>query len=212
MRKGKIAYACAKKAGRSGRSHQKTSALEPTNTAASAVSSIPRRLRSTDGASGPVSLGDRKTSRIGAKTRSPTRSPTHHARHVSPSAACSTTPPRRRLATPRVALTQVLATAARLMSARTSRTRSSEGRKRATRRSAQAPSTASAVLPTAMPTATATGAPVHRFAANAPRATPGQTPYPRRRTAASAIPVAGQTSVAKPPTASSARPILATSA
>ena len=62
------------------------------------------------------------------------------------------------------------------------------------------------------PSATAAGAPFHMFAANAPTATPGQTRYPSIRIATSEIPVGAQTRVAKPLTASSASPSLATTA
>jgi hypothetical protein len=78
-------------------------------------------------------------------------SPSHQVRHTEGVSAKSTSPPASRLATPIVALTMVLSTAPRPTSARMSRTRSSEGRKPATRRSSQAPTSASRVLPIVMP-------------------------------------------------------------
>ena len=72
-----------------------------------------------------------------------------------------------------VALSIVLPSAARTMSAATSRTRSSEVRKSTRSRSA-APTTASSVLPTAMPQAIGSGAFVMALATSAPSVTPGQ--------------------------------------
>ena len=61
-----------------------------------------------------------------------------------------------------------------------------------------------------MPMATGIGAPVSTFATSAPMATPGQSRGPKRMSAASEMPDAGQTSVAKPATASSIKPSRAT--
>jgi hypothetical protein len=105
-----------------------------------------------------------------------------------------TAPPRRRLATPTVALTIVLSPAASTASASTSRARSSEGRKR-TARSRLAPTSASRVLPALMPSTVTRGTPVQELARNAPSATPGQYRRPHTSRAASAIPVGGHTAV-----------------
>ncbi len=95
-----------------------------------------------------------------------------------------------------VALTIVLSPAARTASASTSRTRSREGRKRATSTSRYAPTSASRVLPIVMPsTVSGGGLPVSAFASKAPAATPGHMRRPQTTMAASAIPVGGQTAV-----------------
>ena len=57
-----------------------------------------------------------------------------------------------------------------------------------------------------MPHATAKGAPAATLTAKAPSATAGHKASPKRKSAASAMPEGGQTSVAKPATAPSRRP------
>ena len=79
-----------------------------------------------------------------------------------------------RLATPMVALTVVLKAAASSTSANTWRSRSSDGRNRATRWSSRAPTTASRVFPTPIPAAPASGTPAEALTRNAPIAMPGQ--------------------------------------
>jgi hypothetical protein len=142
----------------------------------------------------------------GATSSAPIASPTHQVRHVSASFGCWTKPAVYRLATPSVALIIVDNAAANTIRPRTSRKRSSESRKPGTRESAYAPTTASSVLPVAMPAAASEGAPVSMFATSAPIKIPGHMRRPARSTAASAIPVGGQTSDANPETASSRSP------
>jgi hypothetical protein len=110
--------------------------------------------------------------------------------------------------TPIVALTAVLTTAPSRISASTSRTRSSAGRKRARARS-ELPTTASSVLPTEMPSATAIDAPLVAFAMNAATRTAGQTRRPKRIIDASAIPVGAHTGVMRPCATDSASPTFA---
>ena len=93
-----------------------------------------------------------------------------------------------------VALTAVLTPAARTIRPRTSRSRSSELRN-PRRRSSQPPASASSVLPRAIATAVPRGSCAVALASSAPRAMAGQTAGPSRTTAASAIPVGGQTVV-----------------
>ena len=133
----------------------------------------------------------------GATTRSPMTSPSHQARHVAPMWPGVMTPPSRRLATPIEALAAVLMTPARKIRPSTSWRRSRERRKPGIRESAYAPRSASRVFPAPMPSATRRGAPVQTLATKAPQAIAGQKRFPRIRSAASAIPVGGQTSVAK---------------
>src|SRR6185436_1853145 len=97
-----------------------------------------------------------QTISAGATTNAPNTSTIHHTRHVLQNADPGMTPPSRRLTTPAVALTAV-ASADAPASAITSRTRSSEGRKCATCNSRYAPTTASSVLPVAMPNAEPSG-------------------------------------------------------
>jgi hypothetical protein len=99
--------------------------------------------------------------------------------------------------TPFVAATIGLTTAARRMSVRTSRTRSSAGRRPA-RRSSVLPTTASSVFPTAITAATGTSAPLVALARKAAAATAGQRRSPPRKSAAIAIPVGAQTGVTTP--------------
>ena len=72
-----------------------------------------------------------------------------------------------------------------------------------------APATASSVFPIAITAETPGGNGVVRFAKNAPSAIAGQTRYPSTSTAASAIPVGGQTAVALAFTNASDNPSLA---
>ena len=78
-------------------------------------------------------------------------SPSHHRRQVV-SVLSERESPTLRLATPIVALTAVLITAPKTTSAKRSRRRSNVGRK-PKRSSSHAPTTASSVLPTAIPAA-----------------------------------------------------------
>jgi hypothetical protein len=88
----------------------------------------------------------------------------------------------------------VLSAAARPASASTSRARSSDGLKPASRKRL-APASASSVLPAVIPRTVIKGTPVQELAMKAPRATPGQARRPHSSRAASAMPVGGQTAV-----------------
>jgi hypothetical protein len=66
--------------------------------------------------------------------------------------------------------------------------------------------TASRVFPSAMSPALQIGIPVVALTANAATKTAGQSRSPRRLSAASAMPVGGQTALAMPPSASKERP------
>ena len=144
--------------------------------------------------------------RHGATTRSPSSSPRHQVRQAWPSLAEGMTPPSQPLVTPRVALTCVLSPAARTTKPTTSRRRASAGRNPTTGCRREAPTTASRVLPSAMPEATRMVAPVDALTRKAPKARPGQPRCPNRVSATSAMPVGGQTAVAKPLTASRESP------
>jgi hypothetical protein len=94
-----------------------------------------------------------------------------------------------------VALTVVLTAPARNARAMTSRTRSRDGRKSATRRNRNAPTSASPVLPAVIPSTVYQGTPVSTLPRSAPRAMAGHIRYPQKTVAASAIPVGGQTAL-----------------
>src|SRR5206468_9868643 len=119
-------------------------------------------------------------------------SPIHHVHHSEPKALHACAPLRHRLVTPIVALSIVLSPAPNVTKPTTSSSRSSAVWNPALR-SSPAPTNASRVLPTAIPAAVARVSCAVTLATNAPRARPGQTRGPRRRTAARAIPVGGHT-------------------
>ena len=104
-----------------------------------------------------------------------------------------------------MALISVLASAASPTSSNTSRSRASRGSKEK-RLSRLAPTSASSVFPAAMIAAPQIGMPVVRLTASAASATAGHSCGPRRISAASAIPVGGQTVVAMPASASNDSP------
>ncbi len=127
-------------------------------------------------------------------TRAPIASPSHQWRHAPANSAHVRTPAEQKLSVPMVALTAVLAMAASTTRPSTSRSRPIELSNATTRRSRNAPASASRVFPAATPAAAAGGATVERLTRKAPSATPGHRRYPKRRRAASAIPVGAQTS------------------
>ena len=75
--------------------------------------------------------------------------------------------------------------------------------------SAHAAKTASSVFPKAIPAAVGRGSFANALAANAPSAIPGQTSRPSSRSAASATPVVGHTSVTCSASNARRRPIQA---
>ena len=109
----------------------------------------------------------------------------------------------------RTGLTIVLTTAPKATSPRTSAGRSSVVSMSVKRRRSHAPVTASRVLPVAMAAATRVGSCAMALAKNAPTQIPGHTPRPSSSTAASAMPVGGQTNVTCSTTNAIVRPSLA---
>src|SRR5262249_60149946 len=109
--------------------------------------------------------------RTGAGMSHPTGSPRHQPPKGGGEWAVGVSPPSHRLRGPKVADTVVLSPAAKAASIATSRTRSSELLNPA-RFNKYTPTTASSVLPTAIPTALGRGTcPVSALTSNAPRAT-----------------------------------------
>ena len=139
-------------------------------------------VSSTSSTTSAAASGQRPAGRVarahvsssGATSTSPRASPLHHTNQRWLRASRPTTPLAHRLAIPMVALTVVLASAPSVTSATTSRNRSSDGRKSATRRSSQTALTASRVFPSAIPAAPATGTLAVQLSRNAPIAMPGQ--------------------------------------
>jgi hypothetical protein len=114
---------------------------------------------------------------------------------MGPKLAHRANPPRARLATPIVALTRAPGTTA-TANAKMSCARSKANRPWAKRLTSQAPKSPSRVLPAATPSDVATDPAVVTLTRKAPTATAGHTRGPKRRNAASAIPVGGHTAVA----------------
>ena len=104
--------------------------------------------------------------------RSPTASPNHQRTQAVPYGSCLWSASVRTV-TPFVAAIAVLRSAPHTVRAMTERTRSSSGRK-PNRRMRAAPTTASSVLPTAIPAATPAEESLVTFATKAPTATAGQ--------------------------------------
>jgi hypothetical protein len=197
-RKGKTTYAWRSRPGSLAvppKTRSPKTASSPNKATASAMMKCRRGSRGRDD----------HTRSNGATTRSPSMSPNHQARSVGQIMAWGTAPPASRLKTPMVALKMVLKIAASRTSAATSWIRSNRGSKR-TRRSSADPASASSVFPAPIANAAGKEAPAIRFTQAAPRRMPGHSRLPKRRSAASAMPVGGQTRVANPLTASSSRP------
>jgi hypothetical protein len=131
----------------------------------------------------------------GATISAPIASPSHQSNHSAPNRSHGCTPARQRVETPTVALTMVQRTAPISRSARTSGTRRRPSSNRGSRRSAHTATTLSRVLPVARMSAVHSGASVPALTANAPTHTAGQKRRPPRSSAASAMPVGGQTVV-----------------
>src|SRR5439155_13591802 len=121
--------------------------------------------------------------------------PDHQGSPFRPTSGERASPVSSRLATPIVALTAGASTAANSAKRRTSWGRSNTARPPAHRRMRYVATTASNVLPTAIPTEETTSPDVVRFTANAPMRTPGHNVVPNRRSAAMARPVGGHTAV-----------------
>ncbi len=137
----------------------------------------------------------------GATRRIPVESPSHHVSHTVPYTGRGAIPARETLVGPTLAATAD-ATSATAVNVNTSRARSNGLRAPTSRRSRSAPTRASAVLPIQIADETTTivtalaawfARKVTTFARNAPSMIPGHTPYPKRTTAARAIPEGGQT-------------------
>src|SRR5262249_47938568 len=136
-------------------------------------------------------------------------SPRNHARQVATQTFGATSPATDRLDTPTVAESPGPRIPPNTTRPTTSRNRSSSVRNPGIFRSAHAAKTASPVFPAAIARATGIGAPVHKLAKKAPRATAGQKRVPSRSSAASEIPLGGHTIVANELTAWKLRPIRA---
>ncbi len=150
-----------------------------------------------------------QTRRSGATTSAPSASPTHHVHHRRSATSQGCAPPAHRATTPIVALIVVLAPATRMTSPSASLSRASAGRAPLFARS-QAPTTASSVLPAAIPSAVPSGSWEVMLATKAPMAMPSQVRRgPRSTVAASAIPVGGQTGLTCAAIDASDKPILA---
>src|SRR5687767_5229367 len=100
-----------------------------------------------------------------------------------------------RVATPSVALTAVLNSAAIRMKATTSETRESAGSNFATRRSPHTAATASRVLPLAIPAAVHQGASEPTLTANAASQIAGHSERPHKNRVAIAMPLGAHTVV-----------------
>src|SRR5215510_11855682 len=135
-------------------------------------------------------------------------SPSHHVSQIAPKRAQLAYPVRARLRTPTVALTVVATPPASAANAKKLRARRKTSRPPAQRFTSQTPTTASSVLPAAMPSDEATDPAVVTFTRNAPRKIAGHAEYPYSSRAASAMPVGGHTAVALAWMNASDRPIL----
>ena len=145
----------------------------------------------------------------GATITSPIPSPRNHTPHRDPNRSQGCIPVKHRLVTPIVELTIVLTIAPKKIRPKKSRNRSREGRNPITRLSRYAPTSASSVLPVAMPRDVTGPVFVVRFTINAPSVMAGQMRYPSKSTALNAIPVGGQTTVTCSATNASLNPIFA---
>src|SRR5262249_16041070 len=132
----------------------------------------------------------------GAMMTTPTASPSHQVIQIAPALAQGAKPARTSVPTPMVALTRVLTRAASTKKVITSCARANARRPEAKRVTRYVPSTASRVLPTAIPSDVETDPAVVTLARNAPTKIAGHIRVPRMRRAASAMPAAGQTGVA----------------
>src|SRR5690348_4889647 len=131
----------------------------------------------------------------GATTRSPLASPSHQVIQTVPATPFAASPPAIKVATPMLALTEVLTSAASVnfaMSGACSKTREPL----ANRFTSHAPTRPSRVFPVAMPSEVSAVPAVSAFTRNAPAKIAGQTRYPSSRNATSAIAVGGHTAVA----------------
>src|SRR5690349_19996810 len=131
----------------------------------------------------------------GEKMRAPKPSPIHHVSHSGVRAALGLGSPNQTLRLPIVALTSGARTAAYTTNVSTSPTELKEFLQRFDLFRRNQAANASSVFPVAMPNVKGIGRLVGKFAASAPRKTPGRTRGPKMSTAAIAIPVGGQTGV-----------------
>lgn len=137
----------------------------------------------------------------------PPRSPRNQVSQTTSIREDSARPPAQRLNKPTLALIAVAGTmrAAKRM---TPCGRSNEALPAANRFTSSAPITASRVFPIAIPAEVATAPVVVRFTRNAPSAMAGQIRRPKRRAAATAIPLGTQNGLALALTEARARPSL----
>src|SRR5438309_7690867 len=135
-------------------------------------------------------------SRNGVKMSAPAASPSHQVRQISPYWLHEANPPSVRLVTPNVAATAVLITPAKNANRRTSLVQSNARRPLAYRMTRKEATTASRVLPVAMPIEDRTDPAVVRLTRKAPAKIGGQKRRPSATSVAIAIPVGGHTGVA----------------
>src|ERR1700729_382403 len=133
-------------------------------------------------------------SNSGATKSTPIASPVHHTHQTDGKALHGTIRASARSATPLVADTVIATADPNTASRRTSRTRSSAFSK-SNRRRRKAPNTGASVLPVAIAAAVQIGSELRALLTNAPIQMPGHTRYPQSKSAASAMPVGGQTAV-----------------
>src|SRR5262249_4202192 len=153
---------------------------------------------------GPPPKGHRPADGGGA----PAMSPSHHVSQISPNRAQLACPASARLATPTVALTAVATPPASAANTKKLRARANTSRPPAQRFTSQTPTSASKVLPAAMPRDEATDPAAVTFTRNAPTKIAGHIAHPDRRRAASAMPVGGHPAVALACTNASETPSL----
>jgi hypothetical protein len=138
----------------------------------------------------------------------PIASPSHQSAQADPYGVAAAEPAIRKVVTPLVAATAVATKPARIASARTSRARSSAGRK-LTRLRRYHPASASSVFPAEIAVATPIETPLVALLTSAPTAIAGHRRGPRRTSALMAIPAGGQTGVITPLATERCRPNLA---
>lgn len=141
-------------------------------------------------------------------SRAPLESPSHHVTQIGPASDQRASPASSRLVTPIVALTAVARPAPRSAKRITPCGRSNAVRPPAQRLMRRVASTASSVLPIAIPTVDGRSPEVVRLTAKAPTKIAGHSSGPINRSEAIARPVGGQTAVALALTNASVRPNL----
>ena len=143
-----------------------------------------------------VTSASRHSSTTGAIRMSPAASPSHHVSHTGAAVLDVSKPPASRLATPMVALTAALGSAARPTKRTMSRACSKARAPWAQRRARSAPAMAASVLPVAIASEVPSEPVVATLTRNAAMKIAGHMPAPNSRTPASAMPAGGHTGLA----------------